>query len=50
MDRLVNSLLDPVIIFFMLGGAIGFLRSNLEIPQAWRDSPDDRMAVQRFAA
>ncbi len=38
MDRVVNTLLDPVIIFFVLGAAIGFLRSNLEIPQAWRDS------------
>jgi hypothetical protein len=34
MERVVNSLLDPVIIFFVLGVAIGFLRSNLEIPQA----------------
>ncbi len=34
MDRALGSLLDPVIIFFVLGVAIGFLRSNLEIPQA----------------
>lgn len=34
MDRVVESLLDPVIIFFVLGVTIGFLRSNLEIPQA----------------
>ncbi len=37
MDRVVNSVLDPVIIFFLLAVAIGFLRSNLGISQAWRD-------------
>ncbi len=37
MDRVVDSLLYPVIIFFLLGVAIGFLRPNLEIPQAGRD-------------
>ncbi len=50
MDRVVDSLLDPVIIFIVLGVAIGFLRSNREMPQAGRDSTDDRVAVQRFAA
>jgi hypothetical protein len=34
MDRVVSSLLDPVILFFVLREAIGFFRSNLEIPQA----------------
>ena len=34
MDRIANSLLDPAIVFFVLGGAIGFVRSNLEIPPA----------------
>ena len=38
MDRLVKSLIDPVIIFFLLGVAIGFLRSDPETPQGWRDS------------
>lgn len=32
MDRVV-SLPDPVVIFVVLGAAIGFLRFNLEIPQ-----------------
>jgi hypothetical protein len=36
MGRVVNSLLDPVIIFFMLGVATGFLRSNLEVPHPRR--------------
>ena len=34
MDRVVNSLLDPAIIFFVLGVTIGLLRSSLDIPQA----------------
>ena len=38
MDRVVNSLLDPVIVFFVLGVAIGFLHLNLEMPQGWRAS------------
>ena len=37
MDRVVTNCGDPVIVFFMLGVAMGFLRSNLEIAQAWRD-------------
>ena len=38
MDRVVNSTLGPVIVFLMLGGAMGFLRSNLEVLQGRRDS------------
>jgi hypothetical protein len=38
MDRVGNSLQDPVIIVFMLGVAVGVLHVNLEIPQGRRDS------------
>ena len=48
MDRVLNSLLDPVIIFFVLGVTIGFLRSNLEIPRPGETGSDDRMTVQAF--
>ena len=34
MDRVVNNLLDPVIVFFMPAVAIGGLHVDLEIPQA----------------
>lgn len=38
MDRVVHNLVDPVIIYFMLGVAIGFLHFNPETPKGWRDS------------
>lgn len=34
MERVVDSLLDPAILFFVLGVLMGFVRSNLDIPQA----------------
>ncbi len=37
MDRVVNSPLDPVIVFLLLGVAIGFLHFDLEMPKGWRD-------------
>jgi len=36
MDRVVNREFDSVIIL-LVGVAIGFLRSSLEMPQVWRD-------------
>ncbi len=50
MDPVVDSLLDPVIIFFVLGLAIGVLRSALEIPQAWPDSTWRSNGGPEFAA
>ena len=38
MERVVHSVLDREMIVFVVGVVIGFLRSNLELPQAWRDS------------
>ena len=37
MDRVAHNLLDAVVVFPVLGVAIGFLGSDREIPQAWRD-------------
>ena len=38
MDRVVHSVLDRAILFVVLGVAMGSLRSNREVAQAWRDS------------
>jgi len=49
-DRVVNNLLDPVIVFFMPAVAIGGLHVVWRYRRPWKAAREDRMTLQLAAA